>query len=368
METKFGVFVRSGLFEVLFMLVCVWDVFYVSGRMGSMLDAFFGLDLSVLIFMILAGLMVYMLLYIKNDKVKKATRRYYEGCCVVICFLLYLTIGLILFDGIKMLLGWQNAGSYLVPVIVSFIVTLYGFCHAKDVKVKAYNIHMCHAQKMKIILLSDIHAGTFVNRQQLHKIVSMVNAQEPDIVLIAGDMFDVGAFYVCDKESFIPELQALHAADGVYAILGNHDPDHDEKQIYDFYQKCGIRLLVDDTCVVDGLYIVGRDDSMTNHHRAELASLLIDNTDKLVVVMDHNPTGIAEAIREEADLVVCGHTHKGQFFPADIFTRLAYGKKDFYGCYEREGRTTSVVTSGAGYFGMPMRIGSNSEIVVLDVQ
>ena len=72
-------------------------------------------------------------------------------------------------------------------------------------------------------------------------------------------------------------------------------------------------------------------------------------------------------MEQETALIVCGHTHKGQFFPADVFTKLAYGKQGFYG-YFREEKTQSVVSSGAGYFQMPMRIGSNSEIVVLHVQ
>ena len=368
LETKFGVFVRSGLFEVLFMLVAVWAVFYVSGRMGEMLRAFLGVDLTVVIFTVLAVLMLYMLLYIKSEKVKKASRKWYEGCCVVVCFLLYLTIGLIMFEAVRWMLGIHDARMFLVPVVASFFVTLYGFTHAKDLKLKTYDIHIQNAQKKKIVLLSDIHAGTFVNKDQLHKIVEMVNAQDPDIVLIAGDMFDVGAFYVCDRPAFVPELQNMHAKDGVYAILGNHDPAHNEKLIYDFYEQCGIKLLVDETCSVDGFLIVGRDDSMTDANRCELAHLTCERNNRPVIVMDHNPTGIAEAIREGVDLIVCGHTHKGQFFPADIFTRLAYGKKDYYGMYHRSEKTVSVVTSGVGYFGMPMRIGSDSEVVVLNIK
>ena len=83
--------------------------------------------------------------------------------------------------------------------------------------------------------------------------------------------------------------------------------------------------------------------------------------------MDHNPLGISEAVIDKADLIVCGHTHKGQFFPANIFTKLTYGKQGYYG-YFKENNTQSIVSSGAGYFQMPMRIGSNSEIVVIDIE
>ncbi len=83
-------------------------------------------------------------------------------------------------------------------------------------------------------------------------------------------------------------------------------------------------------------------------------------------MLDHNPGGIKEAIENKVSLVLCGHTHKGQFFPATLFTRFAYGKKDFYGYAQRE-ETQSIVSAGAGYFQMPMRIGSDSEIVLIEV-
>lgn len=68
-----------------------------------------------------------------------------------------------------------------------------------------------------------------------------------------------------------------------------------------------------------------------------------------------------------AALIVCGHTHKGQFFPATYFTRWAYGDRGFYG-HTQTGSTHSVVSSGAGYFQLPVRIGTNSEVVALHIR
>ncbi len=55
------------------------------------------------------------------------------------------------------------------------------------------------------------------------------------------------------------------------------------------------------------------------------------NTDKPVILLDHNPLGIHEVVNHQVNLLLCGHTHKGQFFPATIMTHLAYGKDGFYG-------------------------------------
>ena len=89
-------------------------------------------------------------------------------------------------------------------------------------------------------------------------------------------------------------------------------------------------------------------------------------SDKPKILMDHNPVGIADGIQNNIDLVVCGHTHKGQFFPANLFTKWSYGKQGFYG-YSKTNKTHSIVSSGAGYFQMPIRIGTNSEIVQIDI-
>ena len=85
---------------------------------------------------------------------------------------------------------------------------------------------------------------------------------------------------------------------------------------------------------------------------------------KPVVVIDHNPLGIEEGVEADVALLLCGHTHKGQFFPATLFTKWFYGARGFYGHFQT-GKIHSVVTSGAGYFQLPIRIGTNSEIVVM---
>lgn len=110
------------------------------------------------------------------------------------------------------------------------------------------------------------------------------------------------------------------------------------------------------------MVIVGRDDIITNPKRKSLETII--KTPKKMIIIDHNPLGVDEAVNNNASLIMCGHTHSGQFFPANIFTKLAYGKEGFYG-YHKINNTNIVVSSGVGYFQMPMRTCSHSEIVVL---
>ena len=113
----------------------------------------------------------------------------------------------------------------MIPVICAVLITGYGFCHAKKLYVKEYDIPLEHFQKEKrIVLLSDIHVGTFVDVRQLRKIISTVNEIQADMVFIAGDLFDVEAFAYCKKEEIAAALQKLSPKGNVYAVLGNHDP------------------------------------------------------------------------------------------------------------------------------------------------
>ena len=233
---------------------------------------------------------------------------------------------------------------------------------------KKYQIQLGEKKRnKKLILLSDIHTGSFVNEKYLEKIIERVNELNADLIFIAGDTFDVKAFECCNLPKLEEIFKKLHSKEGVYASLGNHDPLSSDKEIRTFFEKAGICLLTDEKAETQDFYIIGREDVTSCPNRKSLAEILPkERGKKPEILLDHNPGGIEEAIKNKVALVLCGHTHKGQFFPATLFTRLAYGKNDFYG-YAKRKETQSIVSAGTGYFQMPMRIGSDSEIVLIEV-
>ena len=363
----FGKFLRGKVFEIFFIGFVFLSIFYVSNRMGKLSCFLVEKDYKKVILAFLLILLGYMFIYLKSKNNRKKTRNLYEGCSVIVCFLLYLTMGLWIYDSICWFLHIQFYEGYIFPVLISVVIVLYGFYHAKKIYRKEYDISLGLIKRMKIVLLSDIHVGTFVDGKQLKKIVSEVNSMEADSIWIAGDLFDVDAFDYCDLNKISSILKKLRAKKGIYACLGNHDPNSKSEKIKDFYKKTNIQLIIDDYKKMDEFTIIARDDITTNVHRKKLSELMKDiNSDKPCIVMDHNPLGILEAIENNVDLIVCGHTHKGQFFPANVFTKLAYGKRGYYG-YSKSDNTQSIVSSGVGFFQMPMRIGSNSEIVIINI-
>ena len=128
-------------------------------------------------------------------------------------------------------------------------------------------------KKKKVVLLSDIHVGTFVDLQQLAKIVEKVNSLQADLILIAGDMFDVEAFAYCDKTAIAKVLQKLEPKENVFAVLGNDDPKSSTEEIKQFYKDAKIQLLIDQEVELNDLILIGRDDVMTNSKRKSLQEI-----------------------------------------------------------------------------------------------
>ena len=151
---------------------------------------------------------------------------------------------------------------------------------------------------------------------------------------------------------------------GVYASLGNHDMYREEAAIVKQLKADGVKVLADETVNVDDkLWIIGRLD---NHafKRMETKDLMPSTLDKPVILLDHEPNEVEKNVQLPIDLQLSGHTHNGQIFPANFIVhfanRLGYG-------HERINNTDVIVSSGYGFWGMPFRLGSQSEVWVIDL-
>lgn len=364
----FGKFIRGKGFSMLFYLASVLLMFYLTIKIGNIVEYLFSINIYAAVFVTLAVLMFYMLCYFGSKKAEKRAKKLYEACGIVLCVLLNLTMCFFVFDFLDIFMSVKEGSWCLIPAAVGTLLSVYGFLHARHLIVKKYQIQLGEKKRDKrLVLLSDIHTGSFVNEKQLEKIVKRVNELDADMIFIAGDTFDVKAFETCNLSKLEQIFRKLCSKEGVYASLGNHDPLSSEKNVREFFEKSGICLLTDENVETEDFYVIGREDVTSCPDRKSLPEILPrERGKKPEILLDHNPGGIEEAIENRVALVLCGHTHKGQFFPATFFTRLAYGKKDFYGYAKRE-ETQSIVSAGTGYFQMPMRIGSNSEIVLIEI-
>jgi len=291
-------------------------------------------------------------------------------------------------------------------VLLTVVFLVYGSFHAKTITTAHYELSFpgktgpgkTKIENFRVVLVSDLHIGSTVGNDWVQSIVDRINDASPDLVCIAGDIFNSGMEGVKDTAVMAAELRRITAP--VYACLGNHDIDRRTRstgEIARFLKEAGIILLADDITVTGkpGVYIAGRRDARsigTEGARLSIRELrasvrkLAASVNKLaasindsaasverdsghfVILLDHQPTELPQAAEAGVDLVLCGHTHRGQFFPANVITHFLfrrYGGTN-YGHWQK-GTTQALVTSGAGVWGPPVRIGTNSEIVVLDL-
>lgn len=240
----------------------------------------------------------------------------------------------------------------------------YQFNHPKIVHFSIKSAKPKQNKEVKIVVISDVHLGVSIDKNRLKKYVEMINNQHPDIVLIAGDLIDRSIVPVM-KQKMDEELRMIKAPLGVYAIFGNHEY-YGENMDYtkDFEQRANIHLLKDSITLVDNqFYIAGRDDK-TNHSRQELKEILqhIDKS-KPIIVLDHQPYHLEKTELNNVDLQISGHTHNGQFFPGNLFVKRMF--ENGYG-YLKKGNTHFYTSSGLGLWGPQYRIGSQSELAVID--
>ena len=257
--------------------------------------------------------------------------------------------------------GWVSLG-----VLVTMIgIFTYGFLHYRQkVRVELeLTSEKTLDREYRMVMASDLHLGYHNDRKELARWVDMINAERPDLILIAGDIIDVSVRPLIE-EDMAAEFHRLQAP--VYACLGNHEYYAREPKARQFYKDAGIRLLRDESLLIDSaLVIVGRDDR-TNPKRSSLAHLMqgVDTT-KYVVLLDHQPHDLAEAELAGVDFQFSGHTHRGQVWPISWITDGIY--ECSWGSHQRS-NTRYYVSSGLGIWGARFRIGTQSEYVVATIQ
>jgi len=217
------------------------------------------------------------------------------------------------------------------------------------------------ARDYKIVMMSDLHLGYHNPRKELARWVDLVNAERPDFILIAGDIID-GSMRPLIEEHMADEFHRFTAP--VYACLGNHEYYAGNPEARQFYRDAGIRLLIDDTAVIDSsIVIIGRDDR-TNMRRKPVRELLKVQS-SFNIVLDHQPYNLDRAEQAGVDFQLSGHTHRGQVWPISWITDYIY--ECSWGSHRR-GNTRYYVSSGIGIWGGKFRIGTQSEYIVTNLR
>lgn len=298
----------------------------------------------------------------------------------------YLLLLLILSDIILLVSKWVKITPSPTPARVIFHtrsvvlvlvigVVSYGIYNANQLKEVTYPIQIhknTSLDHLNIVLISDLHLGYINDVKFIEDVVDRINGLQPDIVLMTGDIFNGNYYALSNPSKGMELLSTIQSTYGVYACLGNHDAGRSYDEIVNFIDKSNIKLLNDEHVVIDNQFVVvGRRDSSPIGHQGNPRAITSEVMSKIdtnmpVIVMDHQPSNMIE-YGDDVDLIISGHTHQGQVFPGNLITNAMFTVD--YGHYQKNLNSPHViVTSGAGTWGPPLRIGTNSEIALIKAE
>ena len=289
----------------------------------------------------------------------------YEVSTSSIFIMLYLVMMFLVLDFGRLVRlvprSWLYQNGWTAAVILVFIIALFVYGNVNYNNKVRVNLNLSTekalAHDYRIVMLSDLHIGYHNRRRELARWIDLINAEQPDFVLIAGDIID-GSMRPVREERMAEEFHRLKAP--VYACLGNHEYYSGSPEAQQFYRDAGIHLLIDETAVIDScITIIGRDDR-TNHRRKPLSSFL-SPLSSFTIVLDHQPYNLDRTEQAGIDFQLSGHTHRGQVWPISWITDHVY--ECSWGSHQR-GHTRYYVSSGIGIWGGKFRIGTQSEYVV----
>lgn len=339
---------------------------------------------------------------IKNPKslhrMLKITGNYFLG------IFLYTLVIILLADFGRILLKYVFHASWIhsrtaftvagaICALLILLLSACGIFHAKYIKTTSYDViinkTIPERTSMKVVLLADTHFGYNAGVLHARELVRKINKQKPDLVCIAGDIFDNEYDAIRNPEKLAKTLRGIKSTYGVYACWGNHDlneeilagftfkhKDGDLSDIKDphmkkFLKDSNIHILEDESVLInDQFYVIGRKDaSLTEkiHETRKAPAQLTEklDRDKPIIMIDHQPKELQELADAGVDLDLCGHTHDGQTFPGNFTIKLMW--ENPCGLLIKD-NMTNITTSGAGVWGPAMRIGTDSEICSINIQ
>jgi hypothetical protein len=298
-------------------------------------------------------------------------------------FMMYFFLAVLLLDILRLV----NWGFKIIPVfnnylsvklvvlgivtVIVIIIVIGGHINARMLKVNTLNVEIparnSTLKELNAVLISDIHLSTINRDDFAEDIVQKINALHPDIVFVAGDLVDDKAGVLRDREIGF-SFKNIKAPMGIYGITGNHEYINGVDSSVNYMKELSVIPLRDTSITVNNAFVlIGREDRSKGLRRRKTLKDLVENSEKNlpIILMDHTPFQLEEAMESGVDLQLSGHTHHGQLFPLNLITDKIY---EISRGYKKKGGTQYYVSSGVGTWGPPVRTGSRSEIVNIKIK
>ena len=242
--------------------------------------------------------------------------------------------------------------SIQIPAII------YGYMNSKKLKIKRLLIESNLINKsINFVFISDVHIGSN-HPSSLKKLVSKINSLDFNFLVIGGDLIDSSAFQIND----LYELKKIEKP--IFFVTGNHEYYiQNHKEHLQDLKSVGIKILENESIKLEGINLIGISDNITNKSKIEYVEKLTQK-DLFNLLIVHKPS-IWKKVSNNANLMLSGHTHNGQIFPFNFFVKLQFPQN--YGLYKNK-KNFLYVSSGSATWGPKIRIGSNNEIIHIELR
>ena len=298
-------------------------------------------------------------------------------------FMLYFFLAVVILDimrivnwGFNILPYFNNYSSVKLITLgvvtgIVIIIIIGGYINTRTIKISTLNIEIpaknSSLKELNAVLISDIHLSSTNGDGLAEDIVKKINALHPDIVFVGGDLVDDKTSVLREKEIGF-SFREIKSPMGVYGITGNHEYINGVDSSVNYMKELKIIPLRDSSITINhGFVLIGREDRSRGLKKRMPLKDLVESSEKNlpVILLDHTPFQLEEAMENGVDLQLSGHTHNGQMFPINLITSKIY---ELSQGYKKKGKTQYYVSSGVGTWGPPVRTGSRSEIVNIKIK
>ncbi len=348
---------------------------YVVFRVGYTIGLLRGTGATVaIVLMIFLPLSLVLTMLISRTHFHPIIQYLYIPGTVWLPYLLYLFLGSVV---VGILYFISTAYSLSLPtreiglgifVLVSILIG-YGLWNTQNPKVITYEINSPALKEnwsgKTIVLVADTHLGIIWREKFMSKVVSLINSQNPDLVLLPGDIIDGPLF---PYEKGLAPLSGVASTFGTVFTPGNHEGYTSQQKAFYSIISQFTTTLIDQTKDINNTQIIGLDYVAQESREEILARLDMAGFKKEMpsIALIHDPKNSHYLQDAGVSLTVSGHTHCGQFWPVSAIVKKMYGEYT-HGVVEKNGNI-HITTCGIGTAMSPVRIGTSAEIVVIKIQ
>ncbi|MBU1040998.1 MAG: metallophosphoesterase [Proteobacteria bacterium] len=265
----------------------------------------------------------------------------------------------------------RSPRALLAVIVLTLLTVGWGVFEGGDVRVLSRQISSSKVLRpVRVLVISDLHLGALTLDSRLESLVRLVKGQDPDLVLLVGDIVND------HPESLEPQaamLRSLKPRLGMFGVFGNHERYEGDARSAQVFRWAGAELLRGR--LVDlpgtGMELLGVDDPGRSGDvggvvAQEIRALARDiDPARFHILMNHRPLAWREAVQPLGiEVMFSGHTHRGQLYPFYLVVKLF---NPYMGGWYEEGGLLLGVSAGAGFWGPPMRVLAPPDVLVLDV-